>query len=334
MLTLLLIIVITFTSSAPLERLNYMTGQLVTYKLDLDLPVRDRYKQVMIDFKDKIKTIAKVTSYIPAYAVMSKIGIYTVKYQEDDWIEYVLMISEYADISISESVMLSTTYELGCTSVLVRDLEGNIILGRNLDFMTYFVFSHGMYEAEYYRKGELVYKGIELAGFKGAINAVKPGKFTASLNQRKYHYLAVNMFRISKGFRSPNYNLMKVMEDAETYEDAIRIMSETPLTAAVYYTIAGLNQGAIITRDNTSVYSITQLEGGKWFLVITNSDLDKPEDDRRKPTEDKFYSLGRENVNYNSVFKIMSEYPTNNLVTMYTSIQTPAGYFNTTTWLP
>jgi hypothetical protein len=319
---------------APLERLNYMTGQLPLYKLDIDLPIRERYKQVLYDFKDKIKTIAKVTSYIPTYAVMSKMGIYTVHYQEEDWIEYVTMVAEYSGISISESIMLSTTYELGCTSVLIRDKDNNILLARNLDFMTYFVFAHGMYEVEYYRKDQLVYKGVELAGFRGAINAVKPGKFAVSLNQRKYHNLAVNMFRIYKGYRSPNYNLLKVMEDADTYEEAVRIMSETPLTAAVYYIIASPSEGVIITRDNESVSDVAKLEGDQWFLVVTNTDLDKPEDERRKPTEDRIRNLGRENVNYDSLFQIMGQFPTNNLATIYTTIQSPMGYFNTTLWLP
>jgi hypothetical protein len=317
-----------------LPRLNTNSTRLPSYSLDLDLPIRERYHQVFTDYKDKIKTIAKMTSYIPSYAVMAKIGIYSVNYQEEDWLEYISVLSEYTGISISESVMLSTTYELACTSVLIRDNNGEIFLGRNLDFLTYFLFAHGMFEVIYYRKGQVVYKGVELAGFRGAINAVKPGKFALALNLRRYHNRAVNFFRIYQGFRTPNYNLMRVLEEAETYEEAVRMLSDTPLTAAVYYTIAGPNEGAIITRNNIGVDSVDKLEGDKWFLVITNTDLDQPEEARRKPTEDRIRDLGRENVNSENLFKIMSQYPTNNLSTIYTSIHRLNGYSDTVLWLP
>jgi hypothetical protein len=306
-------------------------AKLKIYKLDLDLPVSDRYTQVLSDFKDEIIDVARSYEKLPAYADLVKIAD-QVTDQDKDWLNYTRAVAKITGLTIGEAVMLSSTYELGCTSALIRDDNNQIIFGRNLDFKTREAMTHAVYQAEYYRRGKLVYKGGELAGFYGAINAVKPGEFAVSLNLR-YSDKKTNIQRIFDGYRTPDYHLMKVIESAETFEDAVRMLSEYSLTASVYYIISSLDEGVIITRDNNKVVRVDKLEGDKWFIVLTNTDLDKPENYRRKPTEDRIRELGRSNATYESIFDIMKQPPTNNKMTVYTTIQTASGHFDTTVWL-
>lgn len=326
--------------SAPNHRLNFETRTLKRYKMDLSLPIKERYREVLTDFKTQVQTISSITSKLPLHYIMTKLGKYLLKNQSPDWVEYIEAVSEYCDIPISTAVMMSITYDLGCTSTIVQDKNKKVFMGRNLDFLTYFIFVYGMYEVEYYKKDTLVYIGVELAGFRGAINAIKPGKFAVALNLRSKHYKIQNIKRVYQGYRTPNYNMMKVVEEANSYDEAFNMLSSTPLTAAVYYSLAGIenNQGVIITRSNKGVDRLDKLnvEEGKWYLVITNTDLDQVEDMRRKPTEERIKTIGWDMIDFNNLFEIMSDYPTNNLSTIYTTIQSAQGegYFNTTLRLP
>ena len=357
---LILIVLITFTTltnftTCLLPRLSYSPSTLPSYKINLDLPVRERYKEIFTAYKFKIKKYALFTKITPLAYVMSNFGYLLVNKQKQDpeWIDYIYAVAEFGEISLSEAIMLSVTYDMACTSVVIQDKNNNIFMGRNLDFGTYFVIAHLMFDAEYYKNDKLLYKGVELIGFRGAINAVKPGKFSVSLNLRWGQYRFQNLLRVYQGYPTPNYNLMKVMIAANTYEEAVHMLKFNEISAPVFYTIAGTqkNEGMIISRQSNGIYRLDKLDvdNGIWFLVVTNTDLDKeesPDDYRRKPAEEKIKNIGRDSIDYQSLFTgVLSQYPNNNLVTAYTSIQAPIAvktvsqsesveYFNTTLWLP
>jgi hypothetical protein len=302
------------------------------YNLNLDLPVKERYRAVIADFQHDIGEAAKLFQKRPEYEYMASIGAQVTK-QDPDWLAYTRLVSEITGLTIGESVMLSSTYELGCTSALIRDSNDKVIFGRNLDFKNNpQKITQVVYEAHYYKEGRLVYKGVEIAGFFGSINSVKPGKFAISLNTRS-SYFKNNILRIIDGYRTPAYNIMKIMESAESYEKAVWLLSKVPLTADVYYTIASSDNGSIITRDVTSDVRIDKLEGDKWFLVIANTDLEDPNDIRRKLTEESIRSLGRNFVNYDTVFHVMKQPPTFTTITISTTIQSALGHFDSTVWL-
>jgi acid ceramidase len=327
-----------------LPKLNYSTSKLPVYKLDLDIPVKLRYKELLQKNKFKVQAYAEYSAITPLPYIVSLYGKYlsNKRIQDPEWIEYIEAVSEFCEIPLSKAIMLSVTYDMACTSVVVQDKLNQIFLARNLDFFTYFVLTHVAFEAEYYKNGNLLYRGTEVMGFRGAVNAVKPGKFTVSLNLRYGDSKLKSLYKVFNGYPTPNFLLMKVMERANSYDEALQILSETSLSAPVYYTISGLNsnEGSIITRNRDGVYSIDSLnvDKGKWFLVITNTDLDKSEsldDSRRLETIQNIKKVGRENINYNNLFSnVMSVYPTNNILTVWTTIQSPIGYFNTTLWLP
>jgi hypothetical protein len=302
-----------------------------TFKLDLNIPVKERYREILTHFKDIILKGSKLFEKIPAYSEMAKKASKITK-QDQDWLDYAQLVSEITGLTLGESMMLSSTYELGCTSALIRDSNGQIIFGRNLDFKNYEIITHAVYEADYYRNGVLVYRGVEVAGYFGAINSVKPGKFAVALNLRSSDSKS-NIKRIFDGYRTPSYHLMKIMETAESYEEAVRLMSRVPITASTYYIISSLNKGAVITRSSSEVIRVDKLEDGKWFLVVTNTDLDKPENYRRKVAEDRIKNLGQHNVNYDTVLNIMKQYPINNQLTIYTTVQSASGHVDTTVWL-
>jgi hypothetical protein len=303
---------------------------LPKYKINLDLPIKERYSIVLTDFSNAIVIAAKAYEKISTYQKF--LSTFTeVTNQDSDWLEYVQTVSEISGITLGESVMLSIAYELGCTSTLVRDRNDDVILGHNLDFKAHDELGQSLYEAHYYSRGELVYKSVELAGCFTSIHGVKPGKFAISHNLR-YSDTMTNIKRIYQGFWNPSYNLKKTLEDAQSFEEAEHMLSTTPLSAAVYYILASQDKGVIISRDVTGAIRLDRLEGDNWFLVVTNTDLDKREDSRRKAAQDKIRALGQDNVSYESILDILSQSPNRNPTTISTTIQDANGYFATTMW--
>ena len=264
-LKIISLLLITYSiSSNVLPRLSFDNKPLPTHKINMDLPVKERYKELLIENKYKVQAYAKVTSLqIPLPWIISKIGklLFNKTSQEPEWTEYIEAVSEFCEISLSEAIMLSVTYDLACTSVVIQDEDDQILIGRNLDFNTYFVIAHLVFHADYYRNNELIYSGVELLGFRGIINAMKPGKFSVSLNLRYSSSKLENLYRIFKGFPTPNYFLMKVIEQANSYQVAKKLLSVFPLSSPVHFIISGVsnNQGSIISRTNQGLHSLTDL---------------------------------------------------------------------------
>ena len=67
-------------------------------------------------------------------------------------------------------------------------------------------------------------------------------------------------------------------------------------------------------------------------------DKEESKDDfRRVPTEENIKRIGREKINYENLFSgVLYLYPTNNLITVYSTVQSAnyQGYFDTSLWLP
>ena len=335
------------TSMDVLPRLSYDTKELPIYKINLDLPVKDRYREIFHIYKDKVKVYSAVVAQTNSAKLISRLnfGKYLInrKTQNPEWYEFIEELANITGITLSQAALLSANYELFCSSIIVQDKDNKIFLGRNLDFETYYVISHLVYEAHYYRNGILESKNVELVGHRGIVNGVKLGKFSVSLNKREKGNILDHLFRIYTGKTTPSFTLLNVIEKAYSYAEAIQILNSTSLTAPAYFIISGINsnEGSIITRDLDTVYRTDELDvdNGIWFLVTTNTDLDKdesPDDFRRIPAQNNLKNIGRENINYENLFSnVMSVYPTNNHFTAFTTIQsTVDGYFSNAMWQP
>ncbi len=331
-----------------LERLNNQITTLPIYNINLNLPVAERYAKILIKYKNHIKALSFFSSISPVAYLMSKVSsiiLSSLGTHDPEWIDYVKAVSQYAEISLSEAIMISITYDMACTTAIAQNTEtGNIFMGRNLDFGTYFINSHMNFEAHYYNDGKYLFKAVELAGFRGIINGIKENKFSVSLNLRRKNLSVTNVFRVFRGYPTPNFYLYKIMLQAESFDEAVKLFSENTISAPVYYSISGINknEGVIISRDFDRVDAVERLDvdNGKWFIVICNKDLnnaDSEQDFRRIKADERLAQIGGDTINFNNLFEnVMSLSPNNNIFTIYSTLQTAQndGYFNTTVWLP
>jgi hypothetical protein len=168
---------------------------------------------------------------------------------------------------------LNGSYQWSCTA-LAREEDGVSWLARTLDWP---FPGLGRY-AELARlrgpAGEFV--NVTWPGYVGALTAMAPGRFGASINQgpmrRRSHSrvlrlydLAANAIGTLRHARAipPDQLLRQVFEQAASYDDARRMLETTPVARPVIYTLAGCNEGerCVIERTETGFHTRTDDHG-------------------------------------------------------------------------
>lgn len=309
------------------------------YDINLDLPMSERYKQIFIDSSENIKKYIKAVKYSSKYlSFIAQIGYPLLEENKEridpEWYEYIEQLSDITNITLGEAFMLSLTYEMGCTSVIAQNSNNDIIMARSFDINNNDIVKELLFEAHYYKNGTLLYKGIEIAGFRGSLNAIKPNKFAIAINKRydnrqyqqSYHLLRSISLPI-EGFVTPNYMIMKVMETADTFEKAEEMLKETELTSNAYYILSGVkkNEGTIIARKQSFIVDVQKLDvdNGKWFIGVCNKDIhnEKITDYRREDLYKNMNAITRERINEGLIVnEVLKKYPLMNNDTVYTSI--------------
>jgi hypothetical protein len=157
--------------------------------------------------------------------------------------------------------MLNLSFEWSCTTGIgsAPDGSGNRML-RTLDWpmeglgRTLVVGRHDSPAGEYFN--------VTWPGFAGITTAMAPGRFAAALNQPPMRWTSpvmafdwlVNRIGIwnSAGL-PPTHLLRRVFDECATYEDAKRMLCETPVCIPVFYSLSGLgdDEGCAIERTET-----------------------------------------------------------------------------------
>ena len=100
------------------------------------------------------------------------------------------IISKASGVSPGFITLFNYYYEIdssfGCTTVVSRTKDNEIIFGSNLDFDFPKDFAGLAYVAEYYKNGRHVYTAHSLYGLLGYLRGIKPGKFSIGLNERDF----------------------------------------------------------------------------------------------------------------------------------------------------
>ena len=147
--------------------------------------------------------------------------------------------------------MLNLSFEWSCTTGLAPDPsgDGNRML-RTLDWpldglgRTLVVTRHDGTAGEYFN--------VTWPGFAGITTAMAPGRFSAALNQPPMRWTSpvmaldwmVNRAGVWRnGGLPPAHLLRKVFDECETYTEAKRMLSETPVCVPVFYSLSGLDVG-------------------------------------------------------------------------------------------
>ena len=156
---------------------------------------------------------------------------------------------------------LNGSYQWSCTA-LARDEDGAPWLARTLDWP---FPGLGRYTELVHMRGPAGdFINVTWPGYVGALTAMAPGRFGASINQgpmrRRSHSrwlrvydLVANAIATLRHARAipPNQLLRQVFEQAASYDDAKRMLETTPVARPVIYTLAGCKPGERCTIERT-----------------------------------------------------------------------------------
>ncbi len=303
-----------------------------TYHFNLEDDLKTRYtplisqkKEFITEYIDNIKKAVPQKDIQAIYSQFENINK-SQSNENKEWIETMQVISEIIDYDVKDVFLCNLAYEIFCTSIIINT-SSEVFMGRNLDFRFQEYFSKLAYQGRYYKDGELQFITQGFAGYVGALNGTKPGKFSLSLNERFINKIK-NLDTLLKGYTNPAYLLFRVLNNSTSFSQSKNILSNTTVSSPVYFNLAGVNknEGVIIVRNLDSVAGEERLDvdNGKWFIVQTNSDREKKHDERRVTAENRLNEIGRDKIAYENLMnKVMMVSPTKNNQTIYSTVQSP-----------
>ncbi|KAL8206641.1 UNVERIFIED_CONTAM: hypothetical protein K2H54_016728 [Gekko kuhli] len=233
-------------------------------------------------------------------------------------------------INVGDGLLLNLAYESTayCTSIIAQDSNGYIYHGRNLDYPFGDILRKITIDVDFLKNGKVLYKGTTFFGYIGLWTGQSPYKFTISGDERDSGKWWENAVAAFLNHDVPvSWLARTVLSEADCFETATLMLSQTPIIASVYYIIGGAkpNEGMIITRNRKGpldIWPLDPLTGG-WYRVETNYDHWRPpppSDDRRTPAMKALNATGQEHINLESLYDILSIHPIMNQDTVYTTI--------------
>lgn len=325
------------------------------YRIDLDLPPRERWANLVKDKKNEILALIENIKHncdmlfgrSPFWMVENLMPLLTrslpLEYKEE-----MIGISKVTGVSLGEITLFNVFYEFfsACTSIVARSENGTLYHGRNLDFglflgwdpvnhtwQTTSLLKPLIVQLHFYRGNTTAYRAVTYAGYTGILTAFSPGRFSLTINERfRINGGYVGILEWILGMRNQQwlgFLTRKVMEKCESYLCAQKMLAKLPLVAPVYFILSGTSpsEGCVITRGRNSfnIWPLGQRQTnqtGDWYLVQTNYDQwARPPlyDDRLTPAIICMDQFGNEDVPQ-SLTNVLSTRPILNKLTTYTAI--------------
>lgn len=95
-------------------------------------------------------------------------------------------IADALELSTNEVMMMNFLYELDayCTSVIIRNANGTLMMLRNLDFYFPNETRRTLYIAKFYRGNKYLFESPMFAGLVGVFTGFRPDGFALAINER------------------------------------------------------------------------------------------------------------------------------------------------------
>jgi len=320
----------------------------------LDKDPTERWGEVSRAYADKIKELVQgVKDFITAFfgdKIIPLVDKYLAKLDDkfpQPYADELRGIANVTGVPLGEIVLYNIFYEVFtvCTSIVAEDEQNQLYHARNLDFGLFLGWNEKTHDwtvterlrkniinVDWRKNGKTVFKSVNFAGFVGVYNGMRPQRFTVTANERfdiDGGYIGLLKWILGDTSMSWMTLLVRdVMENADSYDEAIRRLSTTPLMAPVYYIVGGNSsgQGAIVVRSREKTVDVTYLNASQpngWYLLETNYDPKaKPLfiDDRRTPGNQCMQKLGRKGVGFEGLFNVLSSTTNLNKLTTYTTL--------------
>jgi len=181
------------------------------------------------------------------------------------------------DIDVDALFFIQYVYEFTafCTSSVVKMANGTIVHDRNLDFAFPDVMRKITFEGKFYQGDKYLFTGVMFAGYNGVLTGFKGGAFSISINERKPSWrtdpfgLVMNFAFLFAGATQPSKLIRDTLTNCGDYSCAYNQLTTVTVISPCYLIVAGTKdyEGAVITRDRTSIANLNQLSESNWYVL-------------------------------------------------------------------
>jgi hypothetical protein len=186
----------------------------------------------------------------------------------------------------------------GCTGIIAYGPDGTVSHARNLDFSPVPIMTNLVYTGIFTRGGVEVFRSQMVAGYQQLITGYRagPNGYAIERNTRYADQKKGNqkMFELLAGGNPLNgWQLRKIMEAHDNYDDAIAAIAAAPFSSTEYAIVSGVKKGVILSKAPSSegLVEYTQTLGQPNFeersdyIIMTNFDFfDHDEREHFDPT--------------------------------------------------
>lgn len=218
----------------------------------------EKYPEKARDIVNASRSSFGYTAYIASHFAMPLGDSICRAWLEKSNNPYRVEIERYAELlKISGIFALNLSYEWGCTSGAYKQASG-VALARVLDWPFPGLGENLVVANQSGPAGD--FYNVTWPAVSGVFNAMAPKRFSASLNQApmRRHKSGIfldwmkNRLNFHKQTALPPAHLLRtVFETATDYHQAREMLSTTPVSLPVIYTLAGGDEGCVIERLET-----------------------------------------------------------------------------------
>jgi len=174
--------------------------------------------------------------------------------------------------------LMSAFGGFGCTGIIVRDDEGTVYHGRNLDFAFAKWLQNMTYMGTYVKGGAELFTIQTIAAYPMLLTGWRRGSngYTIEINTRFLDHWGGNSDLVKNMMdqtRTPSgWTKRKILEEIDNFEEAVEAFSTRPYMAPEYSIISGVKKGTILGRNpDGNAYKI-DLKDEDRYIIMTNFD--------------------------------------------------------------
>ena len=104
------------------------------YTINYDLPLEPQYKVIFTEFKDPLMKYMEYSKTIPGVQFLRVLTRLLTFNQSKQWFDTIKMFASASGYTIEDIILANMSYEIFCTSIVIRNIDKKVFLGRNLDF--------------------------------------------------------------------------------------------------------------------------------------------------------------------------------------------------------
>lgn len=267
--------------------MSYKLKPLPLETLNMDLPPNKRWNHIVSKYKQEIlkayhilddriyQLMGSVSKTVFNTTIRSIINLYG---SRNHHYEELIAIANILDVPFYKVVIIQYGYELfsACTSAVMK-LNGKTTHLRTMDWTDNSLRPLTI-QLQIMKNNEIIADTTTWAGFIGFMTIVKPNVCSISINHRLNYYKEPyrNLWGILSGRLTISYLIRQTILNNDSYDDIIKALKTTPISAPCYITIGcvNFNESMILVRDRNDCQTHIINIPNNGHLIQTNIDPD------------------------------------------------------------